>query len=365
MKCKTSMMIMLLVILKVMHAAEHDNPCPSDLEHIVANMCTDDSATESSIDGYKVVDSVVLRITKQQNNCICHVSLQNDATNYTIYMSKYDGLSNSAPAQSNCGLAVNVNYVDTSDMTRSLQSIECTSGTSMRSIDLGGNELILKSRIILGNFTRGYCMQIYRDKAILSCKMDEPEQKTIGSDTDWIQALNLQSFDDCKRYCLQNEACVAVHYEHTYCFIYNQTTTTIEKDNAVYSQKHCVDTQKLQIKCYNPESTTTTGDYRSTTMETVTPQITDYRTTDHSSMKIEKKLTKDNGNVSLPVIIVAVVGWCFTALFALTTFYLYRRSSRPRPTIGRELNANNQYEELSASRLSSNYNSLTLSSVKN
>ncbi|XP_063404606.1 uncharacterized protein LOC134688068 [Mytilus trossulus] len=167
MKFKTSMMIQLLFILKVMHAAEPDNPCPSNLEHIVANMCTDDSAIEDSVDGSKAVDSVLLRITKQQHNCICHVSLQNNATNYTIYMSKYDGLSKSAPEQTNCGLAVDVNYVDTSYRTRSLQSIYCTHGTGLRSIALGGNELILKSRIIPGDFTRGYCMKIYRSKLLI------------------------------------------------------------------------------------------------------------------------------------------------------------------------------------------------------
>lgn len=39
------------------------------------------------------------------------------------------------------------------------------------------------------------------------------------------------------------------------------------------------------------------------------------------------------------------------------------RNNKPRTIIGREQNANNQYEELSASRLSSNYNSLTVATV--
>lgn len=130
-------------------------------------MCTDDSVEEDSADGGRVVDSVLLRIAKQQNNCTCHVNLQSSRTNYTIYMSKYNGLSNSAPELHNCGLAVDVDYEDTSDTTRSLQSIECTSGTGVRAIDLGGNDLILKSRIILGDFTRGYCMQIYRGTLLI------------------------------------------------------------------------------------------------------------------------------------------------------------------------------------------------------
>ncbi|VDI10375.1 Hypothetical predicted protein, partial [Mytilus galloprovincialis] len=138
----------LFLVLTVMHAAEPIDPCPNDnLHHLVANMCTNESAVEESTDGYKPVDSVLLRITKQQSNCICHVSLQNTVTDYTIYMSKYQQNSNTAPVQQNCGLAVDV-YVKTLDTTRSLQPIECTSGTSFRQIILGGNELTFKSRII-------------------------------------------------------------------------------------------------------------------------------------------------------------------------------------------------------------------------
>ncbi|XP_076078794.1 uncharacterized protein LOC143048810 [Mytilus galloprovincialis] len=191
MKFKTSAIILLLVISKVMHAVEPKDPCPSNLDHIAANMCTDDSTIEDNNDGTKHVDSVLLRITKQQNNCICHLSLQNNATNYTMYMSKYEELSKAAPEQQNCGLAVDVDYVDTSDTTRSLQPIRCTSGTSLRSIALGGSKLILQSRIIDGNFTRGYCMQIFRSEAIYTCSMIDQVDKA-GSDNDWIMTSGTQ-----------------------------------------------------------------------------------------------------------------------------------------------------------------------------
>lgn len=131
---------------------------------LVADMCTDDFTIEENKDGYKTVDSVLLRITKQQNDCTCHVSLQNNATNYTIFMSKYGGLSHSAPVKTNCGLAVDVDYVDTSITTRSIQPIACTSGASTRSFEMDDRELKFKSRIIDGVFTRGYCMQISRGK---------------------------------------------------------------------------------------------------------------------------------------------------------------------------------------------------------
>ncbi|VDH97311.1 Hypothetical predicted protein [Mytilus galloprovincialis] len=330
MKFKISMMILLLVILKAMPAAEPVNPCPNELEHIVVDMCTDDSAIEDSVDGSKTVDSVLLRITKQKNNCICYVSLQNAATNYKIYMSKYDLLSNSAPEQSNCGLAVDVDYVDTSDITRSLQSINCTHGTGVRSIALGGNELIFKSRIIPGDFSRGYCMQIYRNQAIFICKMND-QIGYSGSDVDWITAYRTKntSVEECKQYCMQTKACVAVHYEHNnnYCFVYNTTTVLHYRDNTTYSQKHCMDTQKLRIKCYSPESTTQPDQATSrentftANLETITNPISDKQvtvSTTQSSIEKEKENIKGlavigekqcNNGVSVLNVCICHHGW--------------------------------------------------------
>lgn len=66
-----------------------------------------------------------------------------------------------------------------------------------------------------------------------------------GLDADWITAINNTSFVKCKQYCLEFEFCVAIHYENGngFCFIYNKTTTLINKTTSIYSQKHCVDTQ--------------------------------------------------------------------------------------------------------------------------
>ncbi|CAC5366883.1 unnamed protein product [Mytilus coruscus] len=391
-----------------MHASDPEDPCPSELDHIVADMCTDDFAIEENLNGSKTVDSVLLRIIKQQSNCICHVSLQNNAMNYTIFMSIYEEQSNAAPEQQNCGLAVDVDYVDTSNTTRSLQPIECTNGTGIRSIGLDGNELKLKTRIIGGTFTRGYCMQIFRNQStnpcqmnarvnlagrdddwiqthgpqhttfsdceryclqvatcvavyyesnycfvynkkttvspkddtnysqkhcvdtqnqtLFPCNMIDPEQNTAGTDGDWIETHGIQhtSYVECERYCLQTEACQAVHYEPKYCFVYNKKTTVSSKDDATYSQKHCVDTQKLQIRCFPPELTTQTvqgtsidgnrstkmgavttqtgqdttfEDNRSTKMETVTTKSgQDTTIEDNSSTKMETATTPNNEN---------------------------------------------------------------------
>ncbi|CAG2226798.1 unnamed protein product [Mytilus edulis] len=302
-------------------------------------MCTNESVVEESTDGYKPVDSVLLRIMKHQNNCTCHVILQNSVTNYTIYFSKYNELSGSAPAQQNCGLAVDVKYVDTSDTTRSLQSINCAIGTGVRAIDLGGNELKFRSRIIPGDFTRGYCMQIFRNESINDCKMNDHLNKS-GTDDDWIVTFGKQhtSLDECKQYCLQTKICVAVHYDSNYCFVYNRMTNTSHKDHSTYSQKDCGVDTKLQIKCYSPDPTNqasrgpTTEDNLSTTTETVTEPISNSPLTNsstHSTMK-EKKSTKDK-NSDLYVYIGAGAGGLLMLLLIVCIIVCIRKRVTQTP----------------------------------
>ncbi|CAC5366886.1 unnamed protein product [Mytilus coruscus] len=325
-----------------MHSSDPEDPCPSELYHIVEDMCTDKSAIEESVNGSKTVDSVLLRITKHQNTCICH-----------------EGQSNAAPDQENCGLAVDVDYVDTSDKTRSFQSIECTNWTGIRSICLDGNELKLKTRIIGSTFTKGYCMQIFRNqstnpcqmnapvnlagrdydwiqthgiqhktlsecerdclqdatcvavhyenKTLFSCNMIDPQYHTAGIDGDWIETHGIQhtSYDKCERYCPQTEACQALHYESKYCSVYNKKTTVSPKDDATYSQKHCVDTQS-RIRCFPPELTTQTGQDTtidtnlSTKMEAVTTQTgQDTIFEDNRSTKMETETTQTGQDTSI------------------------------------------------------------------
>jgi hypothetical protein len=50
----------------------------------VADMCKSSSATEEASSGGYKVDSVVLRIMMQQNNCICRVTLDNQNENLVV-----------------------------------------------------------------------------------------------------------------------------------------------------------------------------------------------------------------------------------------------------------------------------------------
>lgn len=129
---------------------------------LVADMCTDDHAVEDSFVSSYMTNSVVVRVMKQKANCICRVNLKNNTGSYSILMRKWSALISSAPELPSCGLTIDVNYLKGAETKNNSYPIQCTTGTS-RVTNLEKDVVIeLKSRIINGTFTRGYCMQIYR-----------------------------------------------------------------------------------------------------------------------------------------------------------------------------------------------------------
>ncbi|CAG2217700.1 unnamed protein product [Mytilus edulis] len=129
-------------------------------------MCTTDYATEDNSNGGTTVDSVVLRVMTQQDGCTCEVTLQNqNAKFYTLQMRKYDLAQPAAPDFEECGLAIDIEYIIPNNLEETKEPVECTKGTADRFISLSKNETLhFRSRIIGGNFSIGYCMQIYRPK---------------------------------------------------------------------------------------------------------------------------------------------------------------------------------------------------------
>lgn len=126
-------------------------------------MCTADHAVENSEDGRNLKDSVIVRVVKQKAHCTCLVSLTNITGNYSVQMKRYRGWKNSVPSTPNCGLAIDVDYPEVTGLKRNVEPIQCTDGSDKREMVLENNGVIeLKSRIIGGNFTEGYCMQIFR-----------------------------------------------------------------------------------------------------------------------------------------------------------------------------------------------------------
>jgi hypothetical protein len=131
-------------------------------------MCTSSSATEETSSGGNRVNSVVLRIMTQQDDCICPVTITNQIQPIYVGLTKYDGLSSSAPKVNRCGLAVDINHTPNISTGNVIAPIECINDVAYRTILLlPNNALQFKSRIINGNFTRGYCMRIQRGKESL------------------------------------------------------------------------------------------------------------------------------------------------------------------------------------------------------
>jgi hypothetical protein len=131
-------------------------------------MCKSRFATEEKPFGSDKVDSVVLRIMIQQDDCICRVNIENQIELVYIGLGKYDGHISSAPVDSQCGLAVDINHIPDMSTENVIAPIECIDNVDVRSFPLPQNSTLqFKSRIINGAFTRGYCMRIQRGNVAL------------------------------------------------------------------------------------------------------------------------------------------------------------------------------------------------------
>ena len=133
----------------------------------VVDMCKSSFATEETLFGIYKVDSVVLRITMQQDNWVCRVTIDNQIEPVYIGLRKYDGLTSSVPEVNGCGLAVDINHVPDMSTGNETSPIECVCNVNYRTIPLLQNSTLkFISRIINGTFTRGYCMHIIRGKMV-------------------------------------------------------------------------------------------------------------------------------------------------------------------------------------------------------
>ena len=134
----------------------------------MADLCNSSSATEETSSGGYKVDSVVLRIMTQEDDCICRVMIDNQIDTVSVGIRKLDGLTASAPVAAECGLAVDVNDIHKMSTGNVLAPIECLVNDTIRHTPLFQNGYLqFRSRIINGNFIRGFCIRIIRSKASL------------------------------------------------------------------------------------------------------------------------------------------------------------------------------------------------------
>ena len=126
-------------------------------------MCKSSSATEETSSGGFKVDSVVLRIMTQEDDCICRVMIDNQIDTESVGIRTLDGLTASAPVKADCGLVVDVNHIPNMSTGSVIAPIECLVNGTIRHTPLFQKSYLqFRSRIIQGTFTRGYCMRIVR-----------------------------------------------------------------------------------------------------------------------------------------------------------------------------------------------------------
>lgn len=141
---------------------------------LVTDMCQTGSAEEQigeSKDGHQHFDHVTLRASTQEDNCTCMVFIENQSSiTFQMYIEPYQTLPSSAPKESGCGLEqyLEFYYMETVQKDLKMVPIKCTSGQSVRALPLYRNSaLIFSSKVINGNFTRGYCIDIQRGNFII------------------------------------------------------------------------------------------------------------------------------------------------------------------------------------------------------
>lgn len=128
----------------------------------VVTMCQGKKTVmEDEQDGSENVDSVFLSLMKQENNCSCNVTVKDLTTSAKINFKRIN-----FSEQPYCGMEIDVyqirqnenETVPTNDMPT-----KCNSTKHTQSLSLIKNEYLrFTSRVVDGNFSTGYCIQIER-----------------------------------------------------------------------------------------------------------------------------------------------------------------------------------------------------------
>lgn len=137
-------------------------------------MCQTGLAVEQigkSKDGNSNFDHVTLRARTQEDNCTCLVFIKNQSLfSAQMYIEPYERLQSSAPKESECGLELylDIYQEETLKTDRKMFPIKCTSGQTSRALSFSRNNVLsFTSKVIDGNITRGYCIDIQRGKFII------------------------------------------------------------------------------------------------------------------------------------------------------------------------------------------------------
>lgn len=124
-------------------------------------MCQSTTAVEDDQDGNAYFDSVFLSLTEQANNCSCTVSVKNASGFVNLHIQRLNTLNE----QPLCGMEIDILHVrrpfEFYFLNRS--PTRCDSREESIYLTLLGDEYLqFTSRVLDGNFSNGYCIQITR-----------------------------------------------------------------------------------------------------------------------------------------------------------------------------------------------------------
>lgn len=129
----------------------------------VAKMCQGKTTvTEDEQDGSENVDSVFLSLMKPEGNCSCNVTVKHATSFVNINIKRLNNFSK----QTYCGMEIDVYQIRQNENETVLTNempTKCNSTNTTYSLTLVGNEYLrFTSRVVDGNVSTGYCIQIER-----------------------------------------------------------------------------------------------------------------------------------------------------------------------------------------------------------
>lgn len=124
-------------------------------------MCQKKTAVEETEDGSDYFDSIFLSLTVNKNNCSCYLYVKNFTISPSLYIKQY----NNEPQQALCGMEMDIYQHRPREVVPLIDPIptRCNGSGQSNYFSLVKDEYLqFRSRIVDGNFSKGYCIQIIR-----------------------------------------------------------------------------------------------------------------------------------------------------------------------------------------------------------
>lgn len=124
----------------------------------VAKLCQSTPVVDEDADD-TTIDSVFISLIEQEDNCSCSVSVKKTNSYVNLFIKRLNNFTE----QSLCGMEIDIYHIRPNDSVLPSFPIKCNSSEHTQKFSLFRNEhLQFTSRVIVGQFSVGYCIQILR-----------------------------------------------------------------------------------------------------------------------------------------------------------------------------------------------------------